>query len=280
MYEAICPNFSGRPFISPSVFNIASAVFCAFSRSLRCAFSSSSGSRGPLDTAFRKASPATGIMRGARAARRASLPSREVGGAFGRASFSGFFALFSSMDSPGSGVPSTRSEPRPMRNDMVGFAAMNAIAKTGAAAVLVMAIMPLGLISLAGSLGGCDRFKKGGAGMDAAAEAAVVAVDTATATATDSASAAPTMMNPSGMRRPMAHGDAGAATVVKLPDGGLAVIPAPIPTPIPSGAAAPTFVMPTALPSNMPTALPSNFPRTLPSTLPSNLPRFQQQPTH
>ena len=31
MYDAICPNLSGRPFISPSVLSIASAVFFALS---------------------------------------------------------------------------------------------------------------------------------------------------------------------------------------------------------------------------------------------------------
>ena len=37
MYDAICPSLSGRPFISPSVLSIASAVFFALSRTRCCA---------------------------------------------------------------------------------------------------------------------------------------------------------------------------------------------------------------------------------------------------
>ena len=134
---------------------------------------------------------------------------------------------------------------------------MNAIAKASAAALVLVACAPIFVVT------GCDKFKKSGdldAGLDAATPA-VTAVDTTTAD-TASASAAPTVH---GAWKPVAH-DAG---VMKLPDGGLAiVVPTAIPTPIPSGSAPKGLTIPTALPSNIviPTALPSNL--TIPSALP------------
>ena len=83
MYEAICPNLSGRPFISPSVLSIASAVFFALCRTRRRASSSSSSVR-RAPTARRTASAAIGKARGARAPRRARRPRRETGGALAR----------------------------------------------------------------------------------------------------------------------------------------------------------------------------------------------------
>src|SRR5580693_5852040 len=83
MYEAICPNLSGRPFISPRVLSIASAVFFALCRTRRRASSSSSSVR-RVPTARRTASAANGKARGARAPRRARRPSRETGGELAR----------------------------------------------------------------------------------------------------------------------------------------------------------------------------------------------------
>ena len=86
MYEAICPSLSGRPFISPSVFSIASAVFFALSRARCWASSSSSAVRRLPNAARRIASAASGTARVESAARRPSRPSRDDGGASGRLS--------------------------------------------------------------------------------------------------------------------------------------------------------------------------------------------------
>src|SRR4051812_10714753 len=79
MYEAIWPNLSGRPFISPSVLSIASAVFFALSITLRRSSSVGTSSFLPEMARF-IAAVAKGSARGARAVRRARRPSLDVGG--------------------------------------------------------------------------------------------------------------------------------------------------------------------------------------------------------
>ncbi|MBK6692216.1 MAG: hypothetical protein IPG50_08420 [Myxococcales bacterium] len=59
-------------------------------------------------------------------------------------------------------------------------------------------------------------------------------------------------------------------TTVKTADGGVAVVAVSDAGVAPT--TAPTFAIPTALPSGFPTALPSGFPTTLPTVLPTALP--------
>lgn len=147
---------------------------------------------------------------------------------------------------------------------MLEWRRMNAIAKSSTVVLVLVAGLPfLAALAVAGTVSGCDKFKKGG-DADAASDAAPVAttVDTApTSTATPSATTnTPTWHPPVHVDGGAKHGDAGT---VKLADGGVA----PLPTPMPSFTPPPGF--PTALPSTFPTAFPSNLPRGLPSGFPA-----------